>query len=75
MVGTVILLVLNDTVTRLTEHYGIVLGIVILFFALGLKKGLLDYVTDWIGGRRRKPLARAENVAAAESGTAAGVVP
>jgi branched-chain amino acid transport system permease protein len=75
MVGTVILLLLNDTVTRLTEHYGIVLGIVILFFALGLKKGLLDYVTDWIGGRRRKPLARAENVAAAESGTAAGVVP
>ena len=75
MVGTVILLLLNDTVTRLTEHYGIVLGIVILFFALGLKKGLLDYVTDWIGGRRRKPLARAENVAAAGSGTAAGVVP
>jgi branched-chain amino acid transport system permease protein len=75
MVGTVILLLLNDSVTRLTEHYGLVLGIVILFFALGLKKGLLDYVTDWIGGRRRKPLAPAENAAAAHSGTAAGVVP
>jgi branched-chain amino acid transport system permease protein len=74
MVGTVILLLLNDTVTRLTEHYGLVLGIVILFFALGLKKGLLDYVTDWIGGRRRKPLGR-ENAAAAQSGAAAGVVP
>ena len=75
MVGTVILLLLNDTVTRLTEHYGLVLGVVILFFALGLKKGLLDYVTDWIGGRRRKPLAPAENAAAPQSGAAAGVVP
>ena len=44
MVGTVLLLILNDTVTRVTEHYGIVLGIVILFFALGLRKGLLDFV-------------------------------
>src|SRR5207302_821091 len=39
MVGTVLLLIMNDTVTRLTEYYGIVLGIVILFFAIGLRKG------------------------------------
>ena len=44
MVGTVLLLILNDTVTRLTEYYGIVLGIVILFFAIGLRKGLMDFV-------------------------------
>src|SRR6266851_1793951 len=47
MVGTVLLLTLNDTVTRLTEYYGIVLGIVILFFAIGLRKGLMDFVVEW----------------------------
>lgn len=56
MVGTVLLLILNDTVTRLTEYYGIVLGIVILFFAIGLRKGLMDFVVEWIAQRR----ARAE---------------
>ena len=52
MVGTVLLLILNDTVTRLTEYYGIVLGIVILFFAIGLRKGLMDFVVEWYGQRR-----------------------
>jgi len=52
MVGTVLLLVLNDTVTRLTEHYGIVLGIVILFFAIGLRKGLMDFAVEWYETRR-----------------------
>jgi branched-chain amino acid transport system permease protein len=52
MVGTVLLLILNDTVTRLTEHYGIVLGIVILFFAIGLRKGLMDFAVEWYEQRR-----------------------
>jgi branched-chain amino acid transport system permease protein len=52
MVGTVILLILNDTVTRLTEYHGIVLGIVILFFAIGLRKGLMDFVFEWVVQRR-----------------------
>jgi branched-chain amino acid transport system permease protein len=52
MVGTVLLLILNDTVTRLTEYYGIVLGIVILFFAIGLRKGLMDFVVGWYEQRR-----------------------
>ncbi len=52
MVGTVLLLILNDTVTRLTEYYGIVLGIVILFFAIGLRKGLMDFVVEWYEQRR-----------------------
>ena len=34
-----LLLLLSDTVTRFTEHFGLVLGIVILFFALGMRKG------------------------------------
>ena len=52
MVGTVLLLILNDTVTRLTEYHGIVLGIVILFFAIGLRKGLMDFVVEWYARRR-----------------------
>jgi branched-chain amino acid transport system permease protein len=52
MVGTVLLLILNDTVTRLTEYYGIVLGIVILFFAIGLRKGLMDFAVEWYVQRR-----------------------
>jgi len=54
MVGTVLLLILNDTVTRLTEYYGIVLGIVILFFAIGLRKGLMDFVVEWYARRGDK---------------------
>ena len=52
MVGTVLLLILNDTVTRMTEYYGIVLGVVILFFAIGLRKGLMDFVVEWYAQRR-----------------------
>jgi branched-chain amino acid transport system permease protein len=52
MVGTMLLLLLNDTVTRFTEYHGIVLGTVILFFALGLRKGLLDFVAEWFSHRR-----------------------
>jgi branched-chain amino acid transport system permease protein len=52
MVGTVLFLTLNDTVTRLTEYYGIVLGIVILFFAIGLRKGLMDFAVEWYAQRR-----------------------
>ena len=52
MVGTVLFLILNDTVTRLTEYHGLVLGIVILFFAIGLRKGLMDFVIEWYAQRR-----------------------
>ena len=46
LVGACILLLLNDLVTRFTEHYSLVLGIVILAFALGLRKGLLGFAVD-----------------------------
>jgi branched-chain amino acid transport system permease protein len=58
MVGTVLLLTLNDTVTRLTEYYGIVLGIVILFFAIGLRKGLMDFAVEWYAQRRSQARER-----------------
>jgi branched-chain amino acid transport system permease protein len=46
VVGTAILLILNDFVTRVTEYYGLTLGVVILLFALGLRRGLLDVLVD-----------------------------
>jgi branched-chain amino acid transport system permease protein len=52
MLGTVLFLILNDTVTRLTEYHGLVLGVVILFFAIGLRKGLMDFVLEWYAQRR-----------------------
>jgi branched-chain amino acid transport system permease protein len=57
-VGTVILLVLNDFVTRFTEYYGLALGVIILLFALGLRRGLLDVLIDF--WRRRSAVAGAE---------------
>lgn len=44
--GAVMLLVLSDVVTKLTEHHGLVLGLIILLFALGLRKGLADYLAE-----------------------------
>jgi branched-chain amino acid transport system permease protein len=51
LVGTMMLTLLNDVVTRTTEYYGLTLGIVILVFALGLRRGLLDFVTQRLGFR------------------------
>jgi branched-chain amino acid transport system permease protein len=44
VVGAAILLALNDVVTRFTEYYGLVLGIVILAFAVGFRRGVLDFL-------------------------------
>src|SRR5215510_11184053 len=44
--GAAILLLLNDLVTRFTEHYSLVLGTVILLFALGLRRGVLGFAAD-----------------------------
>ena len=69
LVGAVMLLLLNDVVTKLTSHYGIVLGGIILLFALGLRKGVLDFVVDMWRDRRQANLSaenRAEPVAPAK---------
>ena len=52
LVGAAILLALNDFVTRFTEYNGMALGIVILAVTLGLRRGLLDFVTAWLDRRR-----------------------
>jgi branched-chain amino acid transport system permease protein len=65
MAGTIILLLLNDSVTRFTEYYGLTLGIIILLFALGLRRGLLDVVLDaWrrhvtFAGAKPNPVSKA----------------
>ncbi len=51
-VGALILSLLNDVITRGTEHHGLFLGAVILLFALGLRKGVTDFVADWFRARR-----------------------
>ncbi len=47
-IGTVILLLLNDVVTRFTEYYGLTLGVIILVFTLGLRRGLTDLLVDYV---------------------------
>jgi branched-chain amino acid transport system permease protein len=72
LVGAVMLLLLNDYVTKLTSHYGLVLGTVILLFALGLRKGLLDFVVDaWEGRKQAASPAPPAKTAAAAINTAA----
>lgn len=50
--GSIIMLLLNDVVSRVTEYHGLALGAVILVSALGLKKGLGDFVAERFARRR-----------------------
>ncbi|MGE0628477.1 branched-chain amino acid ABC transporter permease [Pseudorhodoplanes sp.] len=53
VVGAGLLLVLETVVNAYTSHHGIIIGIAILISALGLRKGILDFVSDaWM--RRRE---------------------
>ncbi|MGH8306040.1 MAG: branched-chain amino acid ABC transporter permease [Steroidobacteraceae bacterium] len=58
LVGSTILLLLNDVVTRETEYYGLALGLIILFFALGFRRGVADAVIQFLR-RRASPSRRA----------------
>src|SRR5262245_44928535 len=59
--GAAILLLLNDMVTRFTEHYSLVLGIVILLFALGLRRGVLGFAADLRAKRAASTRANARH--------------
>jgi len=52
LVGAIVLLLLSDVVTGFTEYFGLVLGVVILCFALGLRKGLLGSLWEVWRDRR-----------------------
>ncbi len=54
LVGAAVFLLLNDNITRLTEHHGIVMGVVLLVIVLGLRKGVLDLLDDWWKARRAR---------------------
>ena len=56
VLGAMILLALNDVVNRFTEYLGLVLGIVILAFALGLRRGVLDFLKFAFPGRAQMKL-------------------
>lgn len=45
--GAAVFLLLNDNITRMTDHHGIVMGIVLLVIVLGLRKGFLDLLDEW----------------------------
>ncbi|MBX6741204.1 MAG: branched-chain amino acid ABC transporter permease [Acetobacteraceae bacterium] len=46
LAGAAIFLLLNDWITNITEHHGLVLGSILLVLVLGLRKGLLDFAVD-----------------------------
>lgn len=53
VIGAFLLQLLNHYITIYTHHHGLVLGILILAIVLGLRRGVADYVSDWISERRR----------------------
>ena len=56
LAGTVILLALNDVVSRFTEYHGLTLGCVILVVTLGFRRGVLDVAAARLGRRRPVPV-------------------
>jgi branched-chain amino acid transport system permease protein len=48
LVGSALLLVLNDIISRTTEYHGLALGAVVLLFALVFKRGITDFASQLI---------------------------
>lgn len=48
VLGAVLLIAMNNLVTSYTSHYGLFLGSIILLTVLVLRKGLLDYLRDYL---------------------------
>ena len=46
VVGAGLLMVFNDIITRTTEYHGLALGVIVLIFALGFKRGITDFVVQ-----------------------------
>ncbi len=44
VVGAALLMLFNDVISRNTEYHGLALGIIVLIFALGFKKGITDFI-------------------------------
>ncbi|MGB6103129.1 MAG: branched-chain amino acid ABC transporter permease [Pusillimonas sp.] len=54
LVGAGLLMVFNDVITRYTDLHGLALGIVVLIFALGFKRGITDFVVRLFRPMRKK---------------------
>jgi len=44
IIGAGLLNIFNDIITRNTEYHGLALGVIVLVFALGFKRGITDFV-------------------------------
>jgi len=54
VVGAGLLLLFNDIITRTTEYHGLALGLVVLLFALGFKRGITDFSLELLQKIKRK---------------------
>jgi branched-chain amino acid transport system permease protein len=54
VVGAALLLLFNDIITRTTEYHGLALGLVVLLFALGFKRGITDFSLELLQKINRK---------------------
>ncbi len=54
VVGAALLLLFNDVITRTTEYHGLALGIIVLIFALGFKRGIMDVAIQLFRSLRGK---------------------
>ena len=55
LVGSALLLMFNDVITRVAEYHGLALGLVVLLFALGFKKGITDFIGQgWLWLQRKR---------------------
>ncbi|MFG1285063.1 branched-chain amino acid ABC transporter permease [Xanthobacter autotrophicus] len=59
VVGAGLLLVIEILVNTYTHHHGLIIGLVILFVALGLRKGVLDFAAETVRHRRSGPVEAA----------------
>lgn len=50
MVGAVLFSLLNDVITKFTEYHGLAMGVAVLIFTLGFKRGVADFFRQ-IGAR------------------------
>ena len=54
VVGAALLLLFNDIITRTTEYHGLALGLAVLLFALGFKRGITDFSLELLQKINRK---------------------
>ena len=52
LVGAVVFELLNNYINSITEHHGMVMGVVLLLIVLGLRKGFLDVLDEWWQARK-----------------------